>query len=148
VTAAATEATPTTDREWINVGTEVLPEKYRPAFLTLLAGEDVDRFSFDGITPRWESPQGPKPFSPGYALRAVITEFGLTPVTQVSYNLAWECHDTTLRPGYAGGYTATLTVLGVRTRKQTLWFIDGIGGDRVYPVLIETDGPHEFIPEQ
>lgn len=138
----------TTDNvEWTDVGKTVLPEEYREAFLAHLRGErtnGVDYCNSEGETPTWRSPNGSFPMSPGLALQTVVREWGMNP-RQVTYNMAWLAHDTTGVPGYFGDFSATYTVLGVRTGKQSIFLLDG--GVSITPVLIVNDGPHERIEE-
>lgn len=138
-----------TDRfEFTDIGARALPEQYRGDFVRHLAGEHVDSqrdFAGSGA-PRWRSANGTMPMSPGMSLQTVIQEFGITPVTAVSHSGAWIAHDTTGQPGYFGDYTCTYTLLGVRTRKQAIYFLDG--GCSVVPVAIETlSEPADFIAE-
>lgn len=128
--------TATASFEFTEVGTGVLPEQHRDTFLALLRGDPVPSQGWSGDTPVWRSPNGTMPMSPGLGLQTVVSEFGIRPVTAVSYNMAYEAHDTTGEPGRFGDFTATYTVLGVRTRKQAIYFLDG--GARITPVLIET----------
>lgn len=131
--------------EFIDIGTRAVPEQYRGRFLDHLAGVNtvgVDNCMRDGETPVWRSPDGSFPMSPGMALELVIHEFRI-PARQVSHNMAWLAHDTTGQPGYFGDYSGTYQLLGVRTKKQTLWFMDR--GSSVCPVLIINDGEHERI---
>lgn len=133
--------------EWMDFGTRVLPEQYRDQFLAVLNGVEVesqDRVQREGVGVRWRAPNGFMPMSPGLVLEAIINEFDIKPVTAVSHNLAWEAHDTTGKPGHFGDYTCTYQVLGVRTRKQALYFLDG--GCAAYPVLIvNLTEPADFI---
>lgn len=123
--------------EWMDVGAKVLPPEYRERFLAMLFGvhhgsqSNVHR---PGEVMEWRAPSGSMPFSPGHALQTLITEFSIRPVTAVSYNLGWECHDSTYKPGSYGDFTITHTVLGVRTRKQVIVFLDG--GVAYTPVAI------------
>lgn len=127
--------------EWTEIGAEILPtDAARTYFADLIGGRNEEWGEA-----RWHVANGSHPFSPGMALNTIVTEFKIRPSAGVSYNLAYECHDTTLRPGPAGGYTATYTALGLRTRKQTIWFIDT--GLSIYPVLIVNDGPHEPLTD-
>lgn len=124
--------------EWTDIGAGTLPEPYRDRFLAVLDGtrsgfgDDPD----DARQPRWRYPNGSHPMSPGMALQTVVEEFDLRGIRAVAYNLAWQAHDTTGKPGYFGDYTCTYTVLGIQTRRQRLWFLDG--GCQIVPVLIQT----------
>jgi hypothetical protein len=134
--------------EWTDIGVRALPEQYRGRFLDHLNGINtvgVDHCMRDGETPSWRSPDGSFPMSPGMALDAVVKEFGI-PARQVSHNMAWLAHDTSGQPGYFGDYSGTYSVLGVRTKRQTLWFIDH--GANIYPVLIVNDGEHARIESE
>lgn len=94
------------DYDWTEVGAADVRD--RAKFLTRLTEA------------RWEPPTGSKPMSPALGLTAVIREFGIRPVTAVTYNAVWKRYQ----------------ILGVRTRKQALWFLDK--GSGITPVLIET----------
>lgn len=113
---------------WTDVGTTALPPAYRGMFLAHLFGEhhpsqsEVHR---PGEVMEWRAPSGRMPFSPGHALQSLIEEFEIRQVTAVSHNLAWHAHDTTGKPGYFGDYSCTYQVLGIRTRRQVLVFLDG-----------------------
>ena len=130
--------------DWPDNGTSVLPVQHRATFLAHLRGEHTVMGDYGGEPVKWIAPSGSFPFTPGKGLEAVIREFEITPVTAVSYNLAWVCDDRDHKPGNAGGYTATYGILGVRTRKQAIYFIDT--GVAIVPVVIETlDQPAEPI---
>lgn len=98
--------------EWLSPGLEYVPEHRRESFLTAIKEQ------------KWKEPNGEHPFSPGMALQAVIREFGIRPVVSVSYNVPWYCPD--------GPETATYTVLGIKTRRQLLLFLDA--GVSIAPV--------------
>lgn len=91
---------------WTDIGIDAVPV------------EDRDTFASTLDTVEWVAPRGTHPVAPALALRSVIREFDIKPVTAVSYNVP--------RVPY--------TVLGVRTRKQAMFFIDL--GTQVTPVLI------------
>lgn len=133
-----TPIAPATDAfEWTDIGATMLPEKYRDLFVQVLRGDadlDPDLFWTDGIT--WRAPNGTMPMSPGMSLQAVVNEYGFRRITAVSHNLAWEADDTTHEvPCRRPGYTATYTILGVRTRTQAFYFLDG--GVSITPIVIE-----------
>ena len=110
MTTTAPETTRPVD--WADIGQGTVPPTRRDEFLTVA----------DELT--WHAPEGDHPFSPAHALMAVIREFGIRPVTAIAYSGMWEAPD--------GPETATYTVLGVRTRKQTLLFVDE--GVQITPV--------------
>lgn len=95
---------PTDQVEWVSIGASLVPESRRLAFLAAITGQ------------HWCGPDGTHPMSPGLALQTIIREFGIRPVEAVSYNVPWYAPD--------GPETATYTVLGVKTRKQRLIFVD------------------------
>lgn len=139
--------TDTATLEWTEIGKTVLPEQYRDVFLAHLRGEEtqgVDVCSREGETPTWRTPTGSFPMSPGLALKSVCEEWKINP-RQVSHNMAWPADDTTGLPGgdptKHPDFTATYTILGVRTRKQSIYLLDG--GVSITPILIVNDGPHE-----
>jgi hypothetical protein len=130
--------------EWTDNGTSVLPIQHRATFLAHLRGEHTVQGDYGGKPVKWIAPVGMMPMTPAMGLQAAVREFDIKPVTAVSHNLAWLCDDRTHKPGYAGGYTATYGLLGVRTRKQAIYFIDT--GITIVPVLIETLAePADFI---
>lgn len=135
--------------EWTEIGLTVLPEQYRDVFLRHLAGEEtvgVDYCSTEGETPKWRSPNGQFPMSPGLALKSVCEEWKINP-RQVSHNMAWLADDTSGMPGGDPAkhpdFAATYSILGVRTARQTIYLLDG--GVSITPLLIVDDGPHERI---
>lgn len=139
MTDTLTAPAPTaTENDWTVVGERTLPEQYRDRFLAVLDGTRSGFGSApeDARLPRWRYPNGSHPMSPGMALQSIVDEFDLRGIRAVSYNLAWEAHDTTGKPGYFGDFTCTYTVLGVQTRRQRLWFLDG--GCAITPVLIQS----------
>lgn len=129
--------------EWTEIGTTVLPARHRAAFTAMLAG------IYDGEARPWEwvKPNGMLPMSPGMALETLIAEFRIRPVLAVSHTGMWEYDERTLapRPGSMGAYVATGSVLGIRTGRQTLVFLDA--GCTLTPVCIITGGfaPHWHI---
>jgi hypothetical protein len=145
----STLTTETARFDWTETGAKALPPEHRADFLRHLAGEHVDsQHDFAGHgAPRWRSPNGSFPMSPGMSLEAAIREFDIRPVTAVSHAGAWIAHDTSGKPGYFGDYTCTYTMLAVRTRKQVIHFLDG--GCSIIPVAVETlpdsEVPAEFI---
>lgn len=129
--------------EFTEIGETALPVKHRSAFVAMLRGAEVSsqgNVHRAGETPVWRAPSGMMPMSPALGLQGVCKEFDIRGVTAVSYNMAWEANDTTGEPGYFGDYTCTYQLLGVRTRTQALWFLDG--GVNITPVAIEQ------LPEQ
>ena len=100
--------------DWCRPGESVVPKARRAEFVRKMR-EQV-----------WHEPEGNHPFSPAHALMAVIEEFGIKPVMGIGYSPAWTAPD--------GPETATYTVLGVKTRKQHIAFVDQ--GWRVVPVAI------------
>jgi hypothetical protein len=127
----------TRNDEWTDLGATRLPVQYRDRFLAVLAGLRTG-FADQDVTPqapRWRHPNGSFPMSPGMALESIINEFNI-PARAVCHNLAWEAHDTTGQPGYFGDFTCTYTVLGVQTKRQRLWFLDG--GASIVAVLIQS----------
>lgn len=113
MTTVAPEATRT---DWIDIGKGTVPTRRRDEFLAV--AEDLT----------WHEPTGSHPFSPAHALMAVIREFDIRGVQAIAYSGAWTAPD--------GPETATYQVLGVRTRRQRLIFVDE--GVRVVPVVILT----------
>lgn len=134
--------------EFIPVGASLLPERYHDLFVKVLRGDPdlpAHRLWTEGV--KWRSPNGSFPLSPGMSLEAVIREFDIKPVTAVSHNLAWEADDRNGTVPAEPGYTATYSILGVRTRTQAIYFLDG--GCAITPVAVETLTERaEFIPEQ
>lgn len=130
-------AAATSSYEWMDNGTSVLPVQHRATFLSHLRGEHTVMGEYGGEPVKWIAPKGMMPMSPALALQAVVAEFDIKPITAVSHNLAWLCDDRTHKPGGGGGdFTATYSIIGVRTRKQAIYFLDT--GVAVVPIMIET----------
>lgn len=123
--------------EWMEIGERVVPAMHRDAFLNVIQGRT------EWGLPRWVPPVGSLPMSPGLALQLACDEFGFKP-REVSYNLAYEYHDTTLEPGDRhGDYTATATLLGLRLKSQIIWIADV--GVEIVPILL-ISGLAELAP--
>lgn len=121
--------------DWTVIGTEILPVQHRAQFLAHLRGEHT------GLTDtpepvEWIEPAGRKhPMSHAESIKAVVREFEITPVVKVTYNLTWEADQHTHKPGH-GPDSGHYAIVGVQTRKQSMYFIDR--GVTITPVLIET----------
>ena len=105
---------PTDKADWMEIGVKVVTPARRAAFLAAVEGM------------AWRGAEGSHPMSPAMAIETVISEFGISPVEAVSYNVPWDLPD--------GPETATYTVIGIKTRIQRLIFTDG--GCAVTPILI------------
>ena len=119
--------------DWTNIGTEILPVQHRATFLAHLRGEYTVQPAPEVI--EWREPTGKHPMSHAEALKAVVLDFDIKPVMQITYGMTWTADQHTHKPGPsldAGVYS----IIGVRTRKQAMYFIDR--GVTITPVLIET----------